>query len=466
MDSVGIRLLEESEEESEESEESEGYELESEEEEESSERSERSGGGGSTSSLKKKKKRRRKKKKKRHHHRSSRRREEEDVEDAEGKEEEEEEEERKCSEKTTSHRSRHRSSQEEGGGRRRRRSKSSSKTENLQSEWPNFASQPQQQQEHQHRPSVVRDRENRAALGMDWMTQGRASTSSRKVETATAATASTAEEEAPPTEEEEEKRMASPAIPSDRRVTEAVAEEVLDRRDSIRQEEDHHHHHRHWQQHQQSETKNNLSVADLLRSRLKSGGAGPSTSAADARPADDDFGPLPSRSMPKQVILPKVTASGALITESISSAKQDGGGAAAAKRFESHDEEGKRISYFTDDNVDLQTLLRQQKSGNVKGIDEIIGANIMKRKSFKETHIGPDEEYEHDGTLSIIGKTSNQKKKPRHSGTQDKASAERQKHIAAYQRAEKAQQQCYYCLSNPKTPKHLIVAIGQMAYLR
>ena len=300
------------------------------------------------------------------------------------------------------------------------------------------------------------------------MTQGRASTSSRKVETATAATASTAEEEAPPTEEEEEKRMASPAIPSDRRVTEAVAEEVLDRRDSIRQEEDHHHHHRHRQQHQQSETKNNLSVADLLRSRLKSGGAGRSTSAAaaDARPADDDFGPLPSRSMPKQVILPKVTASGALITESISSAKQDGGGAAAAKRFESHDEEGKRISYFTDDNVDLQTLLRQQKSGNVKGIDEIIGANIMKRKSFKETHIGPDEEYEHDGTLSIIGKTSNPKKKPRHSGTQDKASAERQKHIAAYQRAEKAQQQCYYCLSNPKTPKHLIVAIGQMAYLR
>jgi hypothetical protein len=209
---------------------------------------------------------------------------------------------------------------------------------------------------------------------------------------------------------------------------------------------------------------NNLKMADLLRQRLKSGVSGTAAAASTAAPARTT---TPSSSS-REVVLPTVNAKGGLISQGMrgNHSSLQRGGEGEGKRFESHDKEGKRVSYFADDGADLQSLVREQKFGEAAGVDDVIMQNIAKRKNFKQEHIGPDEEYDNDATLSIIGQVSNKKKKSAKRIQSDESDKERQRQIFAYQRADRAQQQCPFCLSNPNRPKHLVVAIGQMAYLR
>ena len=215
----------------------------------------------------------------------------------------------------------------------------------------------------------------------------------------------------------------------------------------------------------------NMSAADLLRARLKSGSkAGGGVGSSPTIPRSGVVSGRTSNARPKvkEVILPTVSLTGGLIGGSHARGRPDdqARGHAPGHPFTSHDEDGKRTSYFVDDNVDLSTLVREQRFGGGRDVDELIGSHISKRKAFRQEDIGVDEEYDNGGALSVIGKTSDRKKRKKTGQNVDPSLAERQKQIAAFQRAERAQEHCQYCLSNPRRPKHLVVAIGQMSYLR
>ncbi|QDZ26000.1 hypothetical protein HOP50_20g85510 [Chloropicon primus] len=197
-------------------------------------------------------------------------------------------------------------------------------------------------------------------------------------------------------------------------------------------------------------------MADLLRARLKGSTAG--VKASGSAGSSDAGGPRGQQRV-REVILPKVSLSGRLISQE--SAREAAPGDPSG-RFKSHGEDGKRVSYFADDDVDLKTLVREQKFGDARGVDELIESHISKRKSFNAAHLGVDEEYDNDGALRVLGRTSEKRRKKSSGGGSDS----RQKQVQAFQRAERSQEHCRYCLSNPNRPKQLVVAIGQMSYLR
>jgi len=132
------------------------------------------------------------------------------------------------------------------------------------------------------------------------------------------------------------------------------------------------------------------------------------------------------------------------------------------KRTQRYDESGQKTRYFADDDaVDLDTLVKRTKYGDDMDadLDRTVTNNIMRKQSFKANELNVDDEYEHDAGVELY--ESRQRK-----GTVEQAAArEKSRQVAQAQKAQKLEDQCMYCKSNPRRPVHLTVSASPSCYL-
>ncbi|KXZ45589.1 hypothetical protein GPECTOR_53g82 [Gonium pectorale] len=231
----------------------------------------------------------------------------------------------------------------------------------------------------------------------------------------------------------------------------------------------------------------NKSAAELLRARLK-GLPPPPIAAAEAaavkrEPGDGDGEPGPGPrsqgqgsgagaggSGPRREVvqLPLVDSSGRAVRGAFgreaagSDVAPNAGRRAGTKPPQRYNREtGEKERYFADDDkVDLQTMLRRAKYGDDDmNMDEHLAANIAKKRKFRGTDLDVDAEYDFDGGIEMYESRNKR-------GNADAQKArDRNRQVADLRRQATAEAGCPLCVSNPKRPAHLTVAVGTAAYL-
>ena len=138
------------------------------------------------------------------------------------------------------------------------------------------------------------------------------------------------------------------------------------------------------------------------------------------------------------------------------------------ERFEG----GERKRYYgDDDSVDLDTLVKRTKYGQIDDMDDVMAGNIAKRSRhgrFKDSDLpDADAEYDYDAGLELMDTSKRASKEARRRGTvrEEAASREKQRQVREYSRFQSALDRCTLCFTSPSRPKHLTVAIGTAAYL-
>ncbi|GAX76750.1 hypothetical protein CEUSTIGMA_g4197.t1 [Chlamydomonas eustigma] len=133
------------------------------------------------------------------------------------------------------------------------------------------------------------------------------------------------------------------------------------------------------------------------------------------------------------------------------------------KRVQRYDEDGKKARYFKDDDdVDLQTLVKRTKYGDDGGaedLDTAVARNISKQARFKATDLDVDAEYDFDGGLEMY------ESKKRQGTMQQQQKRERDRQVSQFQKATKLEDNCMFCPSSIRRPRHLTVSLAHTSYL-
>eukprot|EP00884_Botryococcus_braunii_P013106 jgi/Botrbrau1/21797/Bobra.0190s0022.1 len=195
----------------------------------------------------------------------------------------------------------------------------------------------------------------------------------------------------------------------------------------------------------------NFGAAAALRARLL-GKPPPSTSEADAGRKKE------------VVVLPTVDARGRALPGAFGRDKaadfgrEDNG--RKAKSVQRYGEGGARERWFKDDDApDLATLVKRQRHGDYDDLDANLADNIMRAKRFKGKELNADDEYDNDGGLNMYESRDSRMTKEK------LAQRHKAKQVSEYRKATSATDNCTYCLASARRPRHLTVAIGQVAYL-
>jgi diadenosine tetraphosphate (Ap4A) HIT family hydrolase len=122
-----------------------------------------------------------------------------------------------------------------------------------------------------------------------------------------------------------------------------------------------------------------------------------------------------------------------------------------------HDKSGQRVRYFADDdNVDLQTLVEREKYGIGGDFDTELLQTLGRRKDM-----GMDDLDD----IAPEAMAHMSKKKSKKMTAEKMAAKQKAKAIAAYKKYENNTTNCWFCMDSAKISKHLIVSLGDKAFL-
>eukprot|EP00198_Chlamydomonas_reinhardtii_P011753 XP_001701090.1 predicted protein [Chlamydomonas reinhardtii] len=195
-------------------------------------------------------------------------------------------------------------------------------------------------------------------------------------------------------------------------------------------------------------------------------GASPQRGDHDDHGRDDgDLRPGPSV---RVVQLPLVDASGRAVRGAFGREAAGAGtapnagkraGQKAPQRY--NKETGEKERYFADDDkVDLATMVRRAKYGDDDmQLDEHLAVNIAKKRKFRANDLDADAEYDYDGGIEMYENRS------KRGNVEAQKSRDRNRQVADLRRQSQAEAGCMMCLSNPKRPAFLTVALGTCTYL-
>ncbi|PNW70985.1 hypothetical protein CHLRE_17g741550v5 [Chlamydomonas reinhardtii] len=224
----------------------------------------------------------------------------------------------------------------------------------------------------------------------------------------------------------------------------------------------------------------NKSAAELLRARLKGLPPPPAAVAAVAAAAvagvvkreegeDEHGGDGGGGGSRREVVqLPLVDASGRAVRGAFGREAAGAGtapnagkraGQKAPQRY--NKETGEKERYFADDDkVDLATMVRRAKYGDDDmQLDEHLAVNIAKKRKFRANDLDADAEYDYDGGIEMYENRS------KRGNVEAQKSRDRNRQVADLRRQSQAEAGCMMCLSNPKRPAFLTVALGTCTYL-
>jgi len=100
-------------------------------------------------------------------------------------------------------------------------------------------------------------------------------------------------------------------------------------------------------------------------------------------------------------------------------------------------------------------------------IDATMAHNIARRSRFKERDLEADAEYDHDAGLDLADSRRAPSKDARRRGSaaEEVAKREKAKQVREYNKFSSALERCNLCFASQGRPKHLMLAIGNAAYL-
>jgi len=126
-----------------------------------------------------------------------------------------------------------------------------------------------------------------------------------------------------------------------------------------------------------------------------------------------------------------------------------------------YDKDGKRQQYYDNDQITLEELVKREKRSGFEDYDSQYANNIMKNSRYKDrSAMEPDFDDEFVDYKQWEKKSGKRKKTP-----QQISQRERKEMIADYQKQSSKEANCYFCFENKKIPKHLLVSLGNLAYL-
>eukprot|EP01128_Nolandella_sp_AFSM9_P009970 TRINITY_DN669_c1_g1_i3.p1 TRINITY_DN669_c1_g1~~TRINITY_DN669_c1_g1_i3.p1 ORF type:complete len:411 (-),score=102.78 TRINITY_DN669_c1_g1_i3:45-1277(-) len=118
---------------------------------------------------------------------------------------------------------------------------------------------------------------------------------------------------------------------------------------------------------------------------------------------------------------------------------------------------GERDRYYKDDDVDLKELMLREKRGG-EDYDKNYIRNITGNSRYKHNTMEPD----FDDDYVNLDAYENRDK---HRSKEQLEEKRRKSAINDYNKQSAIEANCYYCFNNKKVPKHLIMALGNAAYL-
>jgi len=198
-----------------------------------------------------------------------------------------------------------------------------------------------------------------------------------------------------------------------------------------------------------AELRGNTALAEKLKNKLEQSRKAEEelknmTASADggqAKSADDET-----------IILTRMTKTGQAwpVTESET---MKGASRKKGKLAKVHAKDGEREKYFADDDqYSLNDLIARERTGVADDHTQVLSR--MSAKLFRKTDgemFTLDDMFE-----SQVAKTNLKSAE---------VSADRNKAIAQHKKLMRRLEKCKYCFGNPENPKHLIISIGQYAYL-
>ncbi|CAD7702729.1 unnamed protein product [Ostreobium quekettii] len=197
----------------------------------------------------------------------------------------------------------------------------------------------------------------------------------------------------------------------------------------------------------------NRSAADLLRARLMGKRASAQQEGAAEGTARSDE--------PAVVQLPMVDAHGRAAPGAFG---REAALRSSGKPSTKFGGDGKRERYFDDDDADLRTLVKRARHGDDGGdVDAAMARRIAGRKQFKAADMNADDEYDFDVGIDALEARGGGRRRREGGGEVDR---QKRRQITDLKRLNAVEEGCVYCLSCPRRPKHLMVAMGNCAYLR
>eukprot|EP01126_Amoeba_proteus_P001624 TRINITY_DN10483_c0_g1_i19.p1 TRINITY_DN10483_c0_g1~~TRINITY_DN10483_c0_g1_i19.p1 ORF type:complete len:609 (-),score=159.70 TRINITY_DN10483_c0_g1_i19:84-1910(-) len=124
-----------------------------------------------------------------------------------------------------------------------------------------------------------------------------------------------------------------------------------------------------------------------------------------------------------------------------------------------HQGDGKRRKYYSDDNVDLKTLMKREKHG-LDDYHKNYLENVCGNKYFKYRSPSQEPDFDDDYVDTQVWESKEKK--------MDRVKIEkRQRKIAVNDlvKKENVEMNCFYCFQNKKVPRHLVLSIGEYTYL-
>ncbi|KAK3235677.1 hypothetical protein CYMTET_54134, partial [Cymbomonas tetramitiformis] len=128
------------------------------------------------------------------------------------------------------------------------------------------------------------------------------------------------------------------------------------------------------------------------------------------------------------------------------------------EKLQRYAEDGSKARYFMeDDSKTLEAMVREQKHGGERNMDDVMARNIARKQRFKG--LNADEEYDNDGGVEML-ETHNRRKT-----RQENEEREKKQAIREYNRFSTIQDRCGLCFNSARWRRDLCISIGTQAYL-